>query len=188
MAPGAPSYSAFFPILAQHVHPAVIRGPKSSGSQIGRISRSLGPGIGLGQRFAHSIASSIDWTCQIQNPATSSFALAKGPSVLPGQSPATDFFVPTGFQYAKESFRGGFLVTDGHHNRVLRVSRDGEITQLITVVAAGAPFLSTLSSAAAVRFRPGAGHLERPVRGNPGASEHRRPSAGRWEGDLHGRG
>jgi hypothetical protein len=46
--------------------------------------------------------------------------------------PATDFFVPTGFQYAIEAFRGGFLVTDGHHNRVLRVTRDGEITELIT--------------------------------------------------------
>ena len=45
--------------------------------------------------------------------------------------PATDFFVPTGFQYAIEPFRGGFLVTDGHHNRVLRVTRDGEITELI---------------------------------------------------------
>jgi hypothetical protein len=45
--------------------------------------------------------------------------------------PATDFFVPTGFQYAIEPLRGGFLVTDGHHNRVLRVTRDGEITELI---------------------------------------------------------
>ena len=45
--------------------------------------------------------------------------------------PATDFFVPTGFQYAIESYRGGFLVTDGHHNRVLWVTRDGEITELI---------------------------------------------------------
>jgi hypothetical protein len=45
--------------------------------------------------------------------------------------PATDFFVPTGFQYAIEPFRGGFLVTDGHHNRVLRVTLDGEITQVI---------------------------------------------------------
>ncbi len=44
--------------------------------------------------------------------------------------PATDFFVPTGFQYAIETFRGGFLVTDGHHNRVLWVTRDGEITEL----------------------------------------------------------
>lgn len=45
--------------------------------------------------------------------------------------PATDFFVPTGFQYAIEPFGGGFLVTDGHHNRVLQVTRDGEITELI---------------------------------------------------------
>jgi hypothetical protein len=45
--------------------------------------------------------------------------------------PATDIFVPTGFQYAIEAFRGGFLVTDGHHNRVLWVTRDGEITELV---------------------------------------------------------
>jgi sugar lactone lactonase YvrE len=45
--------------------------------------------------------------------------------------PATDFFVPTGFQYAMEPFRDGFLVTDGHHNRVLYVTLDGEITEVI---------------------------------------------------------
>ena len=45
--------------------------------------------------------------------------------------PATDFFVPTGVQYALQTYRGGFLVTDGHHNRVLRVTRDGEISELI---------------------------------------------------------
>ena len=45
--------------------------------------------------------------------------------------PATDFFVPTGVQYALEPYRGGFLVTDGHHNRVLRVTLDGEITEVI---------------------------------------------------------
>src|SRR5687768_15923466 len=45
--------------------------------------------------------------------------------------PDTSFFVPTGVQYALEAFRGGFLVTDGHHNRVLRVKLDGEVTQLI---------------------------------------------------------
>ncbi len=39
--------------------------------------------------------------------------------------------VPTGVQYALETFRGGFLVTDGHHNRVLRVTLDGEISELI---------------------------------------------------------
>ncbi|MEO7600125.1 MAG: ScyD/ScyE family protein [Opitutus sp.] len=46
--------------------------------------------------------------------------------------PANDFFVPTGFQYAIEPFRGGLLVTDAHHNRVLWVSREGEITELIS--------------------------------------------------------
>jgi sugar lactone lactonase YvrE len=44
--------------------------------------------------------------------------------------PATDFFVPSGVQYALQEFRGGLLVTDGHHNRVLRVSRHGAIRQL----------------------------------------------------------
>jgi hypothetical protein len=39
--------------------------------------------------------------------------------------------VPTGLQYALEPFRGGFLVTDGHHNRVYRVTRDGEVSELI---------------------------------------------------------
>lgn len=37
----------------------------------------------------------------------------------------------TGVQYALETFRGGFLVTDGHHNRVLWVTLDGEVTELI---------------------------------------------------------
>jgi sugar lactone lactonase YvrE len=45
--------------------------------------------------------------------------------------PATDFFIPTGVQYAMQEFRGGFLVTDGHHNRVLWVTRHGDVSQLI---------------------------------------------------------
>jgi DNA-binding beta-propeller fold protein YncE len=45
--------------------------------------------------------------------------------------PNTAFFVPTGLQYALETYRGGFLVTDGHHNRVLRVTLDGEVSELI---------------------------------------------------------
>lgn len=39
--------------------------------------------------------------------------------------------VPSGVQYALEPFRGGFLVTDGHHNRVLWVTLDGEISEMI---------------------------------------------------------
>jgi len=45
--------------------------------------------------------------------------------------PVPEFFVPTGFQYAIQTYRGGFLVTDGHHNRVLRVTLDGEISEVI---------------------------------------------------------
>jgi hypothetical protein len=45
--------------------------------------------------------------------------------------PATDFFIPSGVQYAMETFRGGFVVTDGHLNRVLRVTRRGDISEMI---------------------------------------------------------
>jgi hypothetical protein len=38
--------------------------------------------------------------------------------------------VPSGVQYALENYRGGFLVTDGHHNRLLRVTLDGTISQV----------------------------------------------------------
>jgi len=44
--------------------------------------------------------------------------------------PDTPFDLPRGVQYALESYRGGFLVTDGHHNRVLHVTRDGEVSEL----------------------------------------------------------
>lgn len=39
--------------------------------------------------------------------------------------------VPSGVQYALETFRGGFLVTDGHHNRVLWVTLGGAISEVI---------------------------------------------------------
>src|SRR6266581_9014170 len=42
-----------------------------------------------------------------------------------------DYFIHTGLQYALQSYGGGFLVTDAHLNRVLRVTLDGEITVLI---------------------------------------------------------
>jgi hypothetical protein len=45
--------------------------------------------------------------------------------------PIFEIDVPSGVQYALEVYRGGFLVTDGHHNRVLRVSLDGQVTELI---------------------------------------------------------
>ena len=43
----------------------------------------------------------------------------------------SEVFIPSGVQYALEVFDGGFLVTDGHHNRVLRVTLDGEVSEMI---------------------------------------------------------
>jgi hypothetical protein len=44
--------------------------------------------------------------------------------------PPTPFDVPTGLQYALQTYRGGFLVSDGHLNRVLQVTLDGDIAVL----------------------------------------------------------
>ena len=45
--------------------------------------------------------------------------------------PATPFSVASGVQYALEPYQGGFAVTDGHLNRVLRVGRDGSVSELV---------------------------------------------------------
>ena len=47
--------------------------------------------------------------------------------------PVTPFFVPTGVQYALQPYRGGLLVTDGHHNRVLGVSLRGDVREVVTL-------------------------------------------------------
>ncbi|MDQ6634235.1 MAG: ScyD/ScyE family protein [Gemmatimonadota bacterium] len=52
------------------------------------------------------------------------FSMAHPPSGFP-------WAVANGVQFALEPFRDGFLVTDGHHNRVLQVSHDGEVSELI---------------------------------------------------------
>jgi sugar lactone lactonase YvrE len=45
--------------------------------------------------------------------------------------PAGQIDVPSGLQYALDVYRGDFLVTDGHHNRVLRARRDGTVSEAI---------------------------------------------------------
>jgi hypothetical protein len=44
----------------------------------------------------------------------------------------TDYFVPNGVPYAMQVYRGGFLVTDGHHGRVLYATLDGSIEEVIS--------------------------------------------------------
>lgn len=43
----------------------------------------------------------------------------------------SEVFIPSGVQYALQTFQGGFLVTDGHHNRVLWVTQAGEVSELM---------------------------------------------------------
>jgi len=38
------------------------------------------------------------------------------------------YFIPGGFTYAMQPYKNGFLVTDGHHNRVLQVGLAGDIS------------------------------------------------------------
>ncbi len=64
---------------------------------------------------------------------TSSTVVADIGTFACNNPPPPDFpiVVPTGVQYALETYRGGFLVTDGHHNRVLHVTLDGNVTEMI---------------------------------------------------------
>jgi hypothetical protein len=67
---------------------------------------------------------------RVDGPASSTVVADIGAFSL-SHPPSTDFFVPTGVQYALQKFRGGLLVTDGHHNRVLQVLLDGTVSEVI---------------------------------------------------------
>ena len=73
----------------------VTASPKSSISYKGRISISLGPGMGFGQRLTHSRASAKSCTSHSQNPATSSEVWAKGPSITVRLSPSKATRLPS---------------------------------------------------------------------------------------------
>ena len=54
------------------------------------------------------------------------WAIANPPPNYP-----TGYAIASGVQYAMQPYGNGFLVTDGHHNRIYKVGLDGSITQLI---------------------------------------------------------
>src|SRR6266516_2816259 len=74
--------------------------------------------------------SDVDGIYRVDGPDTFTVVADIGEFNL-ANPPPTPFVVPTGLQYALQTYRGGFLVTDGHLNRVLRVTLDGEVTVLI---------------------------------------------------------
>jgi hypothetical protein len=59
--------------------------------------------------------------------------------------PDAEIFLPSGVHYAFEPHGDGFIVTDGHHNRVLHAGLDGRVTELLqlaNVVPAGLAVVS----------------------------------------------
>ncbi|MGY1761877.1 hypothetical protein ACI79G_09440 [Geodermatophilus sp. SYSU D00779] len=59
--------------------------------------------------------------------------------------PDFDFFVPTGVPYATEAYEGGFLVTDGHANRLLQVTLVASGGRLLVDVETGRDALYALA-------------------------------------------
>lgn len=52
-----------------------------------------------------------------------------GQFALDNQPTGFDFFLPTGLQFALEFYKGAFLVTDGHHNRIYHVTLEGDVSE-----------------------------------------------------------
>ena len=75
-------------------------------------------------------SSNVDGIYRVDGPDSFTVVADIGAFAL-SNPPNTPFDIPTGLQYALETYRGGFLVTDGHHNRALRVTLDGEVTEFI---------------------------------------------------------
>jgi sugar lactone lactonase YvrE len=75
--------------------------------------------------------SAVDGVYRIDGPSTFTVIADLG-TWSRQHPPTTTFFIPTGVQFAMLPYRGAFLVTDGHHNRVLRVTLGGDITQVQT--------------------------------------------------------
>jgi hypothetical protein len=55
------------------------------------------------------------------------WALANPPS------PDISIFIPTGVPYSLETYRGDLVVTDAHHNKILRVGLDGAVEELLAL-------------------------------------------------------
>jgi hypothetical protein len=73
-------------------------------------------------------ANGIDGIYRIDGPNSFTIVADLG-AFSASNPPMTPFDLPNGVQYALDNYRGGFLVTDGHHNRVLRVKLDGTVTE-----------------------------------------------------------
>lgn len=83
----------------------------------------VGPDVG---------GSSIDGIYRIDGPHAQTVVTDIG-SFAMAHPPTTDYFIPSGVQYALTPHRAGFLVTDGHHNRVYYATTSGAVSEAETL-------------------------------------------------------
>jgi hypothetical protein len=71
----------------------------------------------------------VDGIYRIDGPHTCTVVADIGAFAMTHPTCCFDVFVLAGVQYAMQPYRHGFLVTDGHHNRVYRVGLDGSVSE-----------------------------------------------------------
>jgi hypothetical protein len=108
------------------INPAVGIGGAMDVAFIGRTAYVLVTLVGSDTGGADTVG-----IYRIDSPTTSTVIADIGAFSI-ANPPETDFFVPSGVQYAMQRYGRDLLVTDGHHNRVLRVTLDGEISEVMT--------------------------------------------------------
>jgi len=106
--------------------------PSNNGSGVTDVTFLHGTAYALVTFVAPEVGGTgVNGIYRIDGPTTATLVADLG-AFAAANPPPTDFFVATGVQYAFDTSRGGFLVTDGHHNRVYRVGLDGSIAVQIT--------------------------------------------------------
>jgi hypothetical protein len=75
---------------------------------------------------------SVDGIYRVDGPSTFTLVADIG-AYATADPPSTDYFVPTGVQFALEPYKHGFVVSDGHHNRVYQVGLDGTVSVRIAL-------------------------------------------------------
>jgi hypothetical protein len=74
---------------------------------------------------------SVSGVYRIDGPHTCTVVADIGAFAMAHPPVGFSFVVPSGVQYAFEPYQGGFVVTDGHLNRLYRVTLDGEVSLLL---------------------------------------------------------
>jgi len=97
---------------------------------VGRTAYVLVAVVGDDAEGPNGPGSSVDGIYRVDGPTSFTVVADLGAFSL-ANPPETDFFLDRGVQWAFEATRSGFIVTDAHHNRVLQVSRQGEVGELI---------------------------------------------------------